>query len=105
LHLRRLLAFCAPPPTTEVILELGGHRPDNTWIFDALLDGSYEFDLFGRVRRSVEASHADTAVNAAARDAHSQVSTPSYFGLSRRPSSRSQRTARSLIAAKPWLTR
>jgi len=56
-------------PTTEVILELGGRRPENTWIFDALLDVSYEIDLFGRVRRSVEASRADTAANAAARDA------------------------------------
>jgi outer membrane protein, multidrug efflux system len=56
-------------PNTDVILELGGHRPENTWIFDALLDVSYEIDLFGRVRRSVEASRADTAANAAARDA------------------------------------
>jgi multidrug efflux system outer membrane protein len=56
-------------PTTDVILELGGHRPENTWIFDALLDVSYEVDLFGRVRRSIEASRADTAANAAARDA------------------------------------
>jgi multidrug efflux system outer membrane protein len=56
-------------PTTDVILELGGHRPENTWIFDALLDVSYEIDLFGRVRRSVEASRSDTAANAAARDA------------------------------------
>src|ERR1700730_3949853 len=55
-------------PITEEILELGGHRPENTWVFDALLDVSYEIDLFGHVRRSVEASRADTAANAAARD-------------------------------------
>jgi outer membrane protein, multidrug efflux system len=55
-------------PVTEEILELGGHRPENLWIFDALLDVSYEIDLFGHVRRSVEASRADTAANAAARD-------------------------------------
>jgi len=55
-------------PITEEILELGGHRPENLWVFDALLDVSYEIDLFGHVRRSVEASRADTAANAAARD-------------------------------------
>ncbi len=55
-------------PVTEEILELGGHRPENLWVFDALLDVSYEIDLFGHVRRSVEASRADTAANAAARD-------------------------------------
>jgi NodT family efflux transporter outer membrane factor (OMF) lipoprotein len=56
-------------PVTDEILELGGHRPENTWIFDTLLDVSYEVDLFGHVRRSVEASRADAAANAAARDA------------------------------------
>jgi multidrug efflux system outer membrane protein len=56
-------------PITEEILELGGHRPENTWIFDTLLDVSYEVDLFGHVRRSIEASRADAGANAAARDA------------------------------------
>jgi len=56
-------------PITEEILELGGHRPENTWVFDALLDVSYEVDLFGHVRRSIEASRADAAANAASRDA------------------------------------
>ncbi|MGO9931689.1 MAG: efflux transporter outer membrane subunit [Steroidobacteraceae bacterium] len=56
-------------PTTDEILELGGQRPENTWIFDALLDVSYEVDLFGRVRRSVEAARADTETDIAARDA------------------------------------
>ena len=55
-------------PITEEILELGGHRPENTWIFDALLDVSYEVDLFGHVRRSIEASRADPAATAALRD-------------------------------------
>jgi outer membrane protein, multidrug efflux system len=55
-------------PITEEILELGGHRPENLWIFDSLLDVSYEVDLFGHVRRSIEASRADAAANAAARD-------------------------------------
>jgi multidrug efflux system outer membrane protein len=56
-------------PVTDEILELGGNRPANTWLFDAILDVSYEVDLFGHVRRSVEASRADAAANAAARDA------------------------------------
>ena len=56
-------------PITDEILELGGHRPANTWIFDTLLDVSYEVDLFGHVRRSIEASRADAAANAASRDA------------------------------------
>jgi NodT family efflux transporter outer membrane factor (OMF) lipoprotein len=55
-------------PVTEEILELGGHRPANTWIFDTVLDVSYEIDLFGHVRRSIEASRADAAADAAARD-------------------------------------
>jgi NodT family efflux transporter outer membrane factor (OMF) lipoprotein len=56
-------------PTTDEILGIVGHAPENTWIFDALLDVSYEIDLFGQVRRSIEAARADTAVIAAARDA------------------------------------
>jgi NodT family efflux transporter outer membrane factor (OMF) lipoprotein len=56
-------------PVTDEILELGGHRPANTWIFDAVFDVSYEVDLFGHVRRSIEASRADADANAAARDA------------------------------------
>lgn len=53
---------------TDEILEIGGHRPQTIWIFDALLDVSYEVDLFGHVRRSVEASRADADAVAAARD-------------------------------------
>jgi NodT family efflux transporter outer membrane factor (OMF) lipoprotein len=56
-------------PLTDEILELGGHRPANTWVFDTILDVSYEVDLFGHVRRSIEASRADAAADAAARDA------------------------------------
>ena len=56
-------------PITDEILELGGHRPANTWIFDTVLDVSYEVDLFGYVRRSIEASRADAAADADARDA------------------------------------
>jgi NodT family efflux transporter outer membrane factor (OMF) lipoprotein len=55
-------------PVTEEILEIGGHRPENLWIFDDILDVSYEVDLFGHVRRSIEASRADAEATAAARD-------------------------------------
>lgn len=54
---------------TDEILEIGGHPPQTTWLFDDVLDVSYEFDLFGRVRRSVEASRADAQAAAASRDA------------------------------------
>jgi NodT family efflux transporter outer membrane factor (OMF) lipoprotein len=54
--------------TTDEILELTGRRPQSIWLFDDLLDVSYELDLFGRVRRSIEASHADTEAAIAARD-------------------------------------
>jgi NodT family efflux transporter outer membrane factor (OMF) lipoprotein len=56
-------------PVTEEILELGGHAPQTIWLFDDVLDVSYELDLFGHVRRQVEAAHADTEAAAAARDA------------------------------------
>jgi multidrug efflux system outer membrane protein len=56
-------------PATEEILSIVGHAPENLWIFDSLLDVSYEVDLFGHVRRSVEAARADAAVVAATRDA------------------------------------
>ena len=68
-------------PGTEEILELGGHRPENLWVFDALLDVSYEIDLFGRVRRSVEASHADTAAKTAFALAHDQFIAGSLTSL------------------------
>ncbi len=54
---------------TDEILEIDGHQPQTIWIFDALLDVSYEVDLFGHVRRSVEAARADQESVAAARDA------------------------------------
>lgn len=55
-------------PTTNEILELTGRRPQTIWLFDDLLDVSYELDLFGHVRRSVEASRADTEAAIATRD-------------------------------------
>jgi NodT family efflux transporter outer membrane factor (OMF) lipoprotein len=55
-------------PNTDEILELTGRRPQTVWLFDDLLDVSYELDLFGHVRRSVEASRADTEAAIATRD-------------------------------------
>lgn len=55
--------------TTDAILEIVGAKPQTTWLFDDILDVSYELDLFGRVRRSIEASRADVQAAAAARDA------------------------------------
>ena len=55
--------------TTDTILQLTGRRPTTDWIYDALLDVSYEVDLFGRVRRSIEAAQANEDAVAAARDA------------------------------------
>lgn len=56
-------------PSTDEILELGGHKPVTGWSFDALLDVSYELDLFGHVRRSIEAARDNAEAVAAARDA------------------------------------
>ncbi len=56
-------------PVTDEILELTGRKPKTTWIFDSLLDVSYELDLFGHVRRSIEAAAANHQAAAAQRDA------------------------------------
>lgn len=55
--------------TFDEILEIAGQSPKRTWIIDDVLDVSYEWDLFGHVRRSIEASRADTQAAAAGRDA------------------------------------
>jgi len=55
-------------PTTEEILEIGGHSPQNLWLFEDIFQAAYEVDLFGRVRRSIEAAGANTDSVAAARD-------------------------------------
>jgi NodT family efflux transporter outer membrane factor (OMF) lipoprotein len=54
---------------TDEILEIGGHAPETFWFYDTLLDVSYEVDLFGHVRRAIEAARADTDAAIAARDA------------------------------------
>jgi NodT family efflux transporter outer membrane factor (OMF) lipoprotein len=56
-------------PTTEEILELGGRAPEDVWILEDVFEVGYEVDLFGRVRRSIEAAKANAASAAAARDA------------------------------------
>ena len=55
--------------TTDEILGIVRAPNQTIWKFDDVLDVSYELDLFGRVRRSIEASKADTGETAAARDA------------------------------------
>ena len=44
---------------TDEILELTGRDPESLWIYEGVLSVAYEVDLFGRVRRSVEAARAD----------------------------------------------
>ncbi len=56
-------------PATDEILELGGRAPTDTWVLKDFLEVSYEVDLFGRVRRSVEAAGASAGAALAARDA------------------------------------
>jgi len=55
-------------PVTDEIEEIDRLPPKSIWLFDDLLDVSYEIDLFGRVQRSIEASRADAEAEAAARD-------------------------------------
>jgi NodT family efflux transporter outer membrane factor (OMF) lipoprotein len=55
--------------TTDEILELGGHQPESIWLIEDIFEVGYEVDLFGRVRRSIEAAHANADAVAAARDA------------------------------------
>jgi NodT family efflux transporter outer membrane factor (OMF) lipoprotein len=54
--------------TTDEILELGGHQPASIWLIEDIFEVGYEVDLFGRVRRSIEAAHANAEAVAAARD-------------------------------------
>ena len=55
--------------TGATLSNLGPSSASNGWSFDPSFDVSYEVDLFGRVRRSIEAARADAASVAAARDA------------------------------------
>ena len=55
--------------TKDEILAIDGKMLTSGWMFDNVLDASYELDLFGRVHRSIEASNADAEAASAARDA------------------------------------
>jgi NodT family efflux transporter outer membrane factor (OMF) lipoprotein len=55
-------------PTTEEILELTGRHPESIWLYDGVLEAAYEVDLFGRVRRSIEAARAEDESVEATRD-------------------------------------
>ena len=55
-------------PTTDEILELGGHHPENIWLYEGVFEAAYEVDLFGRVHRAMEATSANAQAAAAARD-------------------------------------
>ena len=54
--------------TTDEILELGGHAPQTLWLYEDVFEVSYEVDLFGRVRRSIEEARANAQAVSAARD-------------------------------------
>ena len=56
-------------PVTNEILEIDHHQPFSQWVFDSLGRVSYEIDLFGRVRRSVEQAEDSAEAEAATRDA------------------------------------
>lgn len=55
-------------PATDEILELTGRKPQTGWVYDDLLDASYELDLFGHVRRTIEEARDSAEAQAAARD-------------------------------------
>ena len=46
----------AATPSPTKFWNSDGHKPQTTWLFDSALDVSYELDLFGHVRRSIEAA-------------------------------------------------
>lgn len=53
---------------TDEILEVDGKDPKNVELYKGLLGVGYEVDLFGRVKRSIEAARADDAAVRATRD-------------------------------------
>jgi NodT family efflux transporter outer membrane factor (OMF) lipoprotein len=55
-------------PTTDEILELGGHSPQTIWLIEDVFQAAYEVDLFGRVHRAIEVANANADAVAAARD-------------------------------------
>jgi NodT family efflux transporter outer membrane factor (OMF) lipoprotein len=53
---------------TDEILELSKRDPKNVWLYKGILGLGYEVDLFGRVKRSIEAARADDEAVRATRD-------------------------------------
>ena len=54
--------------TQNLVAGLTGTQAKPGWVFDGVFDVSYEVDLFGRVRHTIEAAHADAESVAAAED-------------------------------------
>jgi NodT family efflux transporter outer membrane factor (OMF) lipoprotein len=54
--------------TQDLVAELTGTPATKGWAYDGEFDVSYEVDLFGRVRRTIQAAHADAQSLAAAED-------------------------------------
>ncbi len=54
--------------TADLVSGLTGAPARAGWVFDGQLDVSYEVDLFGRVRRTIEAARASAQAIAAAED-------------------------------------
>lgn len=53
----------------ELIQFLTGEAPPPGWVYDGQFDVSYEVDLFGRIRRTIQAAKADAQSVAAAENA------------------------------------
>jgi len=52
--------------TAELVQSLGGPKAEPAWLGAGAFNVSYEVDLFGRIRRSIEAARADAAASAEA---------------------------------------
>ena len=55
--------------TTFSSTSAAGTSPRNAWSYDAGFNAAYQVDLFGRVRRTIEAAHANADQVLAAEDA------------------------------------
>ena len=54
--------------TANLLANLRGTTANTGWIFDGAFDASYEVDLFGRIRRGIQAARADAQATEAAED-------------------------------------
>lgn len=55
--------------TADALASLKGVKPQNSWDYSAGFNAAYQVDLFGRVRRTIEAAHASRDQVEAAEDA------------------------------------